>query len=117
MPEAVRSASPQEWSQSSFDELIAGEPLGIVVEFGAAWCPPCAAMAPVLEALAHDRRDRLVVATVDVDAEPELARRLGIVSVPTTLVYLGGELRRRLVGARSGARLVAEVDEALSERR
>ena len=83
----------------------------VVAQFWATWCPPCKAMAPVLEAVASDDRDRAIVAKVNADEELDLADVSRVVSVPTFVVFVEGEPRRRLVGARSRTALLNEVAE------
>jgi thioredoxin 1 len=68
-----------------------------VVDFWAAWCPPCRALAPSIEALAEERTD-VVVGKLDVDSHPEIAERYGISSIPTVLVFRNGELAARSQG-------------------
>lgn len=99
---------------ATFDEEITVSPVPVVVEFWAQWCPPCKMMAPMLDALSGDLDGRLSVAKVDVDAHPELAVRYDVVSVPTFLVFADGELRRRMVGARSRAQLLDDVGVSVS---
>ena len=95
----------------TFDEMVTVADVPVVVEFWAPWCPPCKTMAPVLDVMANDDLDRVRVAKVNADEQPELARRYEVVSVPTLLVFIEGDLRRRLVGARSRAALLNEVAE------
>jgi len=74
--------------------------LPVVVDFGAPWCAPCRAIAPVMEELARELAGRVKVVTVDTDLNQEVARAYGIVSIPTlSLFEPGGELVRTLVGA------------------
>jgi len=75
-----------------------------VVDFWASWCPPCRALAPSIAALAEERPD-VLVGKVDVDDHPEIAGRYGIQSIPTVLVFRGGELAERSVGLVPIARL------------
>ncbi len=96
------------------DEEIAASLVPVLVEFGAEWCPPCKALAPVLEAVAAEYRDRLRILTVDADAEPALTARFNVVSLPTLLLFRDGELAGRLVGARGKGRLTQELEELLS---
>ena len=85
----------------------------VVVDFWAAWCPPCRAMAPVLDALAAERPDVLFV-TLDADANQQTVIDRHVLSMPTFLVFRDGVEILRLVGSRPKHRLTAELDEALS---
>lgn len=91
--------------------LESAEP--VVVDFTAAWCPPCRVMKPVLGELAAERSDVRFV-EVDVDAQPELAARYGVLSMPTFVVFRGGAPIASLVGARPKKRFAADLDAALA---
>jgi thioredoxin 1 len=95
---------------ATFDEVVQSGDLPVVVEFWAPWCPPCTTMGPVLESVASEYGDRLLVVRINADEEPELARRYEVVSVPTFLVFRQGEVRNRMVGARSRSRLLEEIE-------
>jgi thioredoxin 1 len=105
------SSAVLELTTATFDEVVSVSDVPVVVEFWAEWCLPCKVMAPVLDSLARDCGDRLRVLKVDADAYPDLAGRYEVVSVPTLLVFIEGELRHRMVGARSRSRLLEEIAE------
>jgi thioredoxin 1 len=86
----------------------------VVVDFTAAWCPPCRVMKPVLEQLAAERPD-LRFAELDVDAHQEVAARYRVLSMPTFMVFRHGEPVLTLVGARPKARLARELSEVVGE--
>jgi len=85
----------------------------VLVDFGAAWCGPCVAVAPIIRDFAVEYEDRVTIATVDVEAHPELAARYGVRSLPTIMLLEGGEIRRVLVGARSRQEYRAAIDQLL----
>lgn len=82
-----------------------------LVDFTADWCPPCRILAPHIDALARECLANVVVAKVDVDDQPDLASRFGVLSLPTLLFFRGGQVVDRIVGALPPARLRARVDE------
>ncbi len=94
------------------DEEIASS-VPVLVEFTAEWCPPCKAMAPVLEEVAAEYADRLKLVKVDSDAEPGLTARFNVVGIPTLLLFRDGQLAGRLVGARGKGRLTQELEALL----
>jgi thioredoxin 1 len=108
------SATDVELSSATFDEEIASAEGPVLVEFWAEWCPPCKVLTPILDEIQAELGDRLRVYKVNSDEQRELSTRFEVLAVPTILLFSGGELRQRLVGARSKARLLDEVDRALS---
>lgn len=81
----------------------------VLVELGAAWCPPCRAIQPVLQRL-DEEHPGLRVLTLDTDAETEIASRYGVLSLPTLLGFRDGVEVLRLVGARPYGRLASEIE-------
>jgi thioredoxin len=82
-----------------------------LVDFTAAWCPPCRILAPHVDALARELWGSVVVAKVDVDDQPGLASRFCVLSAPTLIFFRGGQVIDRIVGALPPERLRARVDE------
>jgi thioredoxin 1 len=87
--------------------------LPVLVDFTAAWCPPCRLMEPVLDELATDRDDLRVV-KVDVDVSLDLAARYGVLSAPSGMLFRHGAPVLSLIGARPRARLEREIDAVLA---
>jgi thioredoxin 1 len=102
-------------TDASFDAEVVGSPTPVLVEFGASWCPPCRAMAPVLADVARERAGRLRVVAVDWDDNHLTADRLGVMAVPTLFLYSGGSPVHRIAGYTAKPRLLRIVDEVLAE--
>lgn len=103
-----------ELTDDTFDEIVAGVAVPVLVDFTASWCPPCRLMEPVLRALAAEHGGRLLVASVDVDENRDLVRRFAVLSMPTLALFEDGAECGRLVGARSKRQLEREVAELLA---
>ncbi|WSX58186.1 thioredoxin domain-containing protein [Streptomyces sp. NBC_00986] len=93
-------------------EVIRAE-LPVLVEFTADWCPPCRQMGPVLRALATEEADRLKVVQLNVDQNPETTNAYKVLSMPTFMVFRGGEPVKAMVGARPKRRLLEELADVI----
>jgi len=91
----------QEVDAKGFDEVVSTSAVPVVVDFWAPWCGPCRMVGPVLEKLASDHPDKVTVLKVNVDVNQELAARYGIMSIPTVIMFEGGQLKTQLIGARN----------------
>ena len=100
-------------STSTFDETVAGSDKPVIVDFWAEWCGPCKTIAPILGELSTELADQVTIAKVNVDDNPDLAMRYNVMSIPTLLVFSGGEVSKRVVGAKGKSQLLQELDEFL----
>ena len=101
-PVIVRSAD-------DFAELVRDSPVPVLVDFWATWCGPCRMVAPELEKLAQARAGALVIAKVDTDALPQIAGRFDIRSIPTLILFRGGQEAGRLSGALSARDIASKL--------
>lgn len=98
-------------TDDDFDTVIGRDGL-VLVDFWAAWCGPCRAIAPVLEELAADYGDALTVAKVDVDANQAKAAAFGVRAIPTLVLFKNGAPFETLVGVQTKAALAAAIERA-----
>ncbi len=96
-------------STSSFDETLASSDLPVLVDFWAEWCGPCKAIAPILEEIADEQGDRVRIAKLNVDDNPDIARRFDVMSIPTLILFKEGSPEARVVGAKGKGQLVEEI--------
>ena len=95
-------------NNNNFDETIKN---GVVlVDFWATWCGPCKMLAPNVEEIAKEYEGRAVVGKVDVDENPDLAERFGIMSIPALFVFVNGEVKEKLIGYRLKMQIVEVLD-------
>ncbi len=86
-------------TDGSFDREVIGHPGPVLVDCWAPWCGPCRTVAPVLDQMASDYAGRLKITKLNVDENPATAAQFGIQSIPTMLLFHGGKLVDRLIGA------------------
>ncbi|MBW0114479.1 thioredoxin family protein [Pseudonocardia abyssalis] len=94
----------------TFDELVLRSSHPVLVDFTADWCPPCRMIKPVLREIAAELEGRLVVAQLDVDANPLTARAAGVMGMPTLNLYVDGVVVAQVVGARPKAALLRAIE-------
>ncbi len=101
--------SVQTITKENFDEIVLQSDKPVLVDFWAEWCGPCRMVSPIVDEIAEERED-IVVGKINVDEQGELAVRFGVMSIPTLLVFKGGEIAQTAVGARPKADILALLD-------
>ncbi len=97
-------------TDNNFDETVHSTKLPVLVDFWAPWCPPCRAMGPVVDELATDLDGQAIVAKVNIDEAPELARRYRVESIPAFAVIQDGDVKSQSLGASPKARLREQIE-------
>lgn len=100
-------------TSADFDSIVADSDVPVLVDFWAEWCHPCKQIAPILDEIAGETAGRLTVAKVNIDEHPDLAMRFAVMSVPTLLVFEGGELVESIVGAKSKSAMLGVLQPVL----
>jgi thioredoxin 1 len=98
---------------AEFQEKVLGSELPVLVDFWAPWCGPCRAIAPAVEELATEYAGKAKVFKIDVDQVGEVAQNYGVMSIPALLVFKGGKVVDKQVGAGPKAQIAALIDRAL----
>ena len=101
-------------TDATFDTEVLKAQGPVLVDFWAPWCGPCRQVAPILEELAKEHGDKITVVKVNTDENPAIASKYGILSIPTLNVYSGGEVVKRIEGARPKPVLVRELSDYLA---
>jgi thioredoxin 1 len=100
-------------NSSNFDSEVIDSPIPVLVDFWAEWCMPCKMLSPIVEEIAQELSDKIKVAKVNVDENPDLATRYGIQAIPTLLIFKDGKVVGEIVGYVSKKVLKDRLEEAI----
>ena len=100
-------------TEEEFDGVIQKSDIPVLVDFWAEWCGPCKLLTPVIDELAAEYSGRIKIAKVNVDQQANLAARYGIRSIPTIIIFKGGEVAEQMVGMQAKEALKAKLDSLL----
>jgi len=103
-------ASIGDVTDQDFQDKVLGSGTPVLVDFWAEWCVPCHMVSPVVEEIAREKGETLQVAKLNVDDNPEISKRFGVMSIPTLILFVGGEEKARVVGARGKDAILREIE-------
>jgi thioredoxin 1 len=96
-------------TDQDFEVRVLNSDTPVLVDFWAEWCVPCHMVSPVVEEIGREK-DQLQVVKLNIDDNPGVTQRYGVLSIPTLMLFVGGEEKARMVGARGKEALLREID-------
>jgi thioredoxin 1 len=103
-----------EVNDQGFEQDVLKSDKPVLVDFWADWCVPCHMVSPVVEEIGTDKADVLRVAKLNVDDNPDVSRKFSVLSIPTLILFVNGEERARVIGAKPKEAILREIEEHLS---
>ena len=108
-------AAPVEVTDRTFEQMVVESDKLVLVDFWAEWCGPCKMIAPILDQIAQELDDKLVIGKLDIDENQNTAMAFGVMSIPTLLLFKGGEPVDRIVGYQPKPQLMARLQSHLGK--
>lgn len=109
----MASAAVLEVNDSNFEQEVLKSPQPVMIDFWAAWCGPCKAIAPLVDEIANHYNGKLKVVKMDVDRNAATPQRYGVRGIPTLLLIKDGQVKKQIVGYKGKEELQREVDSIL----
>ena len=103
-----------EFTDSNFEQEVLKNDKPVLVDFWAVWCGPCQMQGPIVEEIAKDFAGKAKVGKMNVDENPSVPQKFGIMSIPTLMIFKGGQVVKQFVGVQSKATLTAELNKLLN---
>ena len=103
-------AKPVEVNDATFNDQVINSSTPVLVDFWAPWCGPCRVVGPILDEIAQEKDGSLTIAKVNVDENQGIASQLGIVSIPTMILYKEGKPVEKIIGAQPKAKILQAIE-------
>ncbi len=101
-------------TDANFEEQVLKNDKPVLVDFWAAWCGPCQIQGPIVEDIAKAMAGRAVIGKFNVDENPQMAQKYGIMSIPTLMIFKGGTVVRQFIGVQSKETLLGELNKLIN---
>ncbi len=101
-------------TDANFDEQVLKNDKPVLVDFWAVWCGPCQVQGPIVEDIANSLGDKVVVGKLNVDENPGVAQKYGIMSIPTIMIFKGGTVVKQFIGVQSKETLMGELNKLIN---
>lgn len=106
-------SAAQDVTEQNFEELVLKSDIPVMVDFWAEWCGPCKMLTPTVDAIAEELADKLKVYKLDVQTSASIASKYGVASIPTLIIFKGGEQVERIVGLQSKQNIISKLEPQL----
>jgi thioredoxin 1 len=103
-------SAAQDVTEATFDEQVLKSDMPVMVDFWAEWCGPCKALGPTIDAIASENQDKLKVYKLDVQSNPAVASKYGVMAIPTLILFKGGEPAHRISGMKPKQTIMSELE-------
>lgn len=97
-------------TKDNFEQQVMQSPVPVLVDFWASWCGPCRMVSPIIDQIADEANGKYAVGKVNVDEQPELAVKFGVMSIPTLVVMKNGEIAAKKIGVQSKSDILKMLD-------